>query len=223
MMLMSFTVSIKAASYAIPADLPTIEQLQELHKLFSKAEEEAKNKVETSSGIQGFITDNTNKFKEARDVWDSKLQMANQWVSLASILGNISLETVDLTKDYAEYTKLMAKNIVKKPIIDFYYAQTNYEIVQFIKLAQKQLATLFLSTGDVLKASMEERLTMALSIEGVINHVHDMISQSLWWCQAVDSRIIKVDYFWEIINSDFLHDLSQQAISDWKKECEEGV
>lgn len=209
------TTTVHAADFALPADLPTIEQLQELHKLIAKAEEQAKNKVAESSGISVLITSGTKKFNDVRGVLDSKLDIANQWVSLAAILSNTTLETINLARDYAEFTKLMADNVKRKPQIAWYYGETNYEIYKLIKLSSESLGTLFLSTGNVLKASMDERLTMAWRISELVSRIRGKIDESLWYCKALGHGTLRYDFIWDILTSDVLHDISQKCIDDW--------
>lgn len=199
-----------------PADLPTVEQLIALHKLVAKAEEEAKNKCVTSATFtQKAVTTATNKFYQVRDVLNSKLDIAYQWVTLAGQLSNMTLSTANLLKEYYNYTKFFAEAVKHKPQIALQYAECNYVISQKVKLIEKSFATLAASNTNIFKATMKERMEMLWDLGMEIDEIRSTIDNAYWWSRCITMGGFHYDFIWDILNSQVTDAIAKEVINKW--------
>lgn len=211
----SFGASVLPAPVP-PSDLPTVEQLIALHKLVAKAEEEAKNKCTTSATFtQKAVTTATNKFYEVRDVLNSKLDIAYQWVTLAGQLSNMTLSTANLLKEYANYTKFFTQAVKHKPQIALQYAECNYVISQKVKLIEKSFATLAASNTNIFKATMKERMEMLWDLSMEIDEIRSTINNSYWWSRCIVIGGFHYDFIWDILNSQVTDAIAKEVINSW--------
>lgn len=199
-----------------PSDTPTIEQLIALHKLVAKAEEEAKKKCITSSTVtQKAVTTATDKFYQVRDVLNSKLDIAYQWMTLAGQLSNMTLSTANLLKEYYNYTKFFAQAVKHKPQIALQYAECNYVISQKVKLIEKSFATLAASNTNIFKATMKERMEMLWDLGVEIDQIRSVINNAYWWSRCITIGGFHYDFIWEILNSDVTDAIAKEVITRW--------
>lgn len=209
------TTGIYAGKYVIPDDLPTIEALIKLHKMMAKAEDNAVTQVSLSKVEEDAISDKTSKFDRVRQTLNSKLDTAYQWVALATTISHVTLESYNAVKDYAAYTKLVTKYVRKKPMLAWYFYECNVNLNREIKLMKTSVVTLLATQTNLLKASAQQRLDMALEIQGYIAQIRSIINGALWWGKCVAIGGFEYDYIWDILNSDVMNGIVDNAVSLW--------
>ena len=208
-------ISSYAGAIPIPSDLPTIEALIKLHKMMAKAEDNSVGQTGTSKVEEDFISDHTTKFDRVRQTLNSKLDTAYQWVALATTISHVTLESYNAVKDYAAYTRLVTKYVRKKPQLAWYYYECNVNIKRQIKLIKKCVVTLLATQTNLLKASAQQRLDMALEIQGYISQIRSIISGALWWGKCVAIGGFEYDYIWDILTSDTMNGIVDNAVKMW--------
>lgn len=211
------TTVTKAGKYVIPDDLPTIEALINLHKMMAKAEDKAVVQVSLSKGEEDAISENTSKFDRVRQTLNSKLDAANQWVTLAATISHVTLESYNAVKDYAAYTKLVTKYVGRKPMLAWYFYECNVNISRQVKLMKESVVTLLATDTNLLSASVQQRLDMALEIQACIAQIRSIINGALWWGRCAVNGGFEYDYIWDILNSDTMNGIVDNAVNLWNE------
>lgn len=223
LLLLSLIVGFSTASRAGivgPDDLPTISVLIELHKKIAKAEDVAVKQVESGYVEQQLSTKNSSKFNDIRTTLNTKLNNAHQWIILAAAISKTTLDVGNATKEYAQFTQLMAKNILRKPQIAWYFAEANYNVSQRVSLLKKSVALLMASESNILKASLNERIDMVYNIQEQVAMIRGIISQALFWSRCVSIGGFKYDYIWDILNGDVYDSIANDLINSWNNNLE---
>lgn len=205
----------RAADYSLPSDLPTVEALMSLHKTLAKWEESSRNQVAAGVVSQEGVTTETNKFYQVRDALNSKLEAGHQWIYLAGLISQLTLETVDITKKYAEFTKFYYANAHHKPQITLPFAECNYYIYKNVKLIQKSMATLAAQNFNVFYCTMEERMNLIFDLQSQLERIRGIIDDNYWWCRCIVLGGFHYDFIWEILNSKMLDEIARGLIGDW--------
>lgn len=212
---LTISVGIRAGNYVLPDDLPTIEALIKLHKMMASAEDKAVAQVAASKAEEDLISDKTTKFDKVRQTLNSKLDAANQWAYLAATISHVTLESYDAVKDYASYTKLVTKYVKRKPQLAWYFYECNVNLNRQISIMKKSIVTLLAAETNLLKASMQQRIDMALEIQANISQIRSIISGALWWGKCVAIGGFEYDYIWDILNSDVMNGIVENAVNLW--------
>lgn len=202
-----------------PADLPTIEALMELHKKVAKAEEESKKKLSAATIIRTETKKATNKFYDVREELNSKLDAGYQWVALAGGLSRLSLQIMDLTKDYVAYTKFFAEYGKKKPAIAFQYASCNYMVYKKVKLIEKSMATLAASNFNLFKCTMKERMQLIWDLQSETGQIQGIINNSYWYARALMMGGFHYDFIWDILTSEVTDQIATDVINQWNNDA----
>lgn len=210
-----FSISIHAGKYVLPDDLPTIEALIKLHKMMAKAEDNSVKQVGLAKVEEDAISDRTSKFDRVRQTLNSKLDTAYQWVYLATTISHVTLESYNAVKDYVAYTKLVTKYVTKKPQMAWYFYECNVNINREINLLKKSVVTLLATQTNLLKASVQQRIDMVIEIQTYISQIRSIISSALWWGNCVAIGGFEYDYIWDILNSDVMNGIVDDAVSLW--------
>lgn len=216
LVILTISVNMHAGKYVLPNDLPTIEALIKLHKMMASAEDNAVSRVAASKAEEDLISDKTSKFDKDRQTLNSKLEAANQWAYLAATISHVTLESYNAVKDYATYTKLVAKYVKQKPQLAWYFYECNVNINRQISIMKKSIVTMLAADTNLLKASMQQRLDMALEIQSNISQIRSIISGALWWGKCVAIGGFEYDYIWDILNSDVLNGIVENAVNLWE-------
>ena len=215
--LIAILLPFKSLAFDFPKDLPTFEALMALHKAVKKDEDQALARIATSFGEQSLVTKGAEKFNDVRSTLDTKLNNAHSYVVLAAAISSTASSLYILTKEYKDFTANIYKYVSKKPFVAWYYAEANVAIAREIKHAQKLYATVAASGINLMKASMDEKLNLVMSLKDTIENARRIIDNANLYCYLVTDCGWKPDYIWEILTSDVKDEIVSAVIGRWNK------
>ena len=215
--LAAMLLPLKSLAFDFPKDLPTFEALMALHKAVKKDEDQALARIATSFGEQSLVTKGAEKFNDVRSTLDTKLNNAHSYVVLAAAISSTASSLYLLTKEYKDFTANTYKYVSKKPFVAWYYAEANVAIAREIKHAQKLYATVAASGINLMKASMDEKLNLVMSLKDTIENARRIIDNANLYCYLVTDCGWKPDYIWEILTSDVKDEIVSAVIGRWNK------
>lgn len=215
--LIAMLLPFKSLAFDFPKDLPTFEALMALHKAVKKDEDQALARIATSFGEQSLVTKGAEKFNDVRSTLDTKLNNAYSYVVLAAAISSTASSLYLLTKEYKDFTANTYKYVSKKPFVAWYYAEANVAIAREIKHAQKLYATVAASGINLMKASMDEKLNLVMSLKDTIENARRIIDNANLYCYLVTDCGWKPDYIWEILTSDVKDEIVSAVIGRWNK------
>ncbi len=207
----------KSFAYVLPKDLPTIEALIALHKAIKKDEDQALTRVAASFGEQSLITKGANKFNDVRTTLDTRLSNANSYLVLAGAISSTANSLYQLVRDYKNFTSHTFKYVSDKPFVAWYYTDANMAIAREIKHCYKLYATVAASGINLMKASMDEKLNLVLTLKTTIDKARAVIDNASLYCYLVTNCGWKPDYIWEILNSTVKEEIADRIINQWNK------
>lgn len=206
-----------AQAFDFPKDLPTIEALMALHKCIKKDEDQAMQRVATSFGEQSLITKGAQKFNDVRTTLDTKLNNAHSYLVLAGAVSSTANSLYMLVREYGDFTGATFKNVQKKPFVAWYYADANLGISREVKHCYKLYASVAASGINLMKASMDEKLNLVMTLKRSINNARYIIDNANLYCFLITDCGWKPDYIWEILNSDVKDEIARIVIDKWNK------
>lgn len=215
--LIAMLLPFKSLAFDFPKDLPTFEALMALHKAVKKDEDQALARIATSFGEQSLVTKGAEKFNDVRSTLDTRLNNAYSYVVLAAAISSTASSLYLLTKEYKDFTANTYKYVSKKPFVAWYYAEANVAIAREIKHAQKLYATVAASGINLMKASMDEKLNLVMSLNDTIENARRIIDNANLYCYLVTDCGWKPDYIWEILTSDVKDEIVSAVIGRWNK------
>ena len=215
--LIAMLLPFKSLAFDFPKDLPTFEALMALHKAVKKDEDQALARIATSFGEQSLVTKGAEKFNDVRSTLDTRLNNAYSYVVLAAAISSTASSLYLLTKEYKDFTANTYKYVSKKPFVAWYYAEANVAIAREIKHAQKLYATVAASGINLMKASMDEKLNLVMSLKDTIENARRIIDNANLYCYLVTACGWKPDYIWEILTSDVKDVIVSAVIGRWNK------
>ena len=215
--LIAMLLPFKSLAFDFPKDLPTFEAIMALHKAVKKDEDQALARIATSFGEQSLVTKGAEKFNDVRSTLDTKLNNAYSYVVLAAAISSTASSLYLLTKEYKDFTANTYKYVSKKPFVAWYYAEANVAIAREIKHAQKLYATVAASGINLMKASMDEKLNLVMSLKDTIENARRIIDNANLYCYLVTDCGWKPDYIWEILTSDVKDEIVSAVIGRWNK------
>ncbi|WP_289744600.1 hypothetical protein [uncultured Duncaniella sp.] len=215
--LIAMLLPFKSLAFDFPKDLPTFEALMALHKTVKKDEDQALARIATSFGEQSLVTKGAEKFNDVRSTLDTRLNNAYSYVVLAAAISSTASSLYLLTKEYKDFTANTYKYVSKKPFVAWYYAEANVAIAREIKHAQKLYATVAASGINLMKASMDEKLNLVMSLKDTIENARRIIDNANLYCYLVTDCGWKPDYIWEILTSDVKDEIVSAVIGRWNK------
>ncbi len=215
--LIAILLPFKSLAFDFPKDLPTFEALMALHKAVKKDEDQALARIATSFGEQSLVTKGAEKFNDVRSTLDTRLNNAYSYVVLAAAISSTASSLYILTKEYKDFTANIYKYVSKKPFVAWYYAEANVAIAREIKHAQKLYATVAASGINLMKASMDEKLNLVMSLKDTIENARRIIDNANLYCYLVTDCGWKPDYIWEILTSDVKDEIVTAVIGRWNK------
>lgn len=207
----------KSLAFDFPKDLPTFEALMALHKAVKKDEDQALARIATSFGEQSLVTKGAEKFNDVRSTLDTRLNNAHSYVVLAAAISSTASSLYLLTKEYKDFTANTYKYVSKKPFVAWYYTEANVAIAREIKHAQKLYVTVAASGINLMKASMDEKLNLVMTLKDSIENARRIIDNANLYCYLVTDCGWKPDYIWEILTSDVKDDIVTAVIGKWNK------
>lgn len=215
--LIAMLLPFKSLAFDFPKDLPTFEALMALHKAVKKDEDQALARIATSFGEQSLVTKGAEKFNDVRSTLDTRLNNVYSYVVLAAAISSTASSLYLLTKEYKDFTANTYKYVSKKPFVAWYYAEANVAITREIKHAQKLYATVAASGINLMKASMDEKLNLVMSLKDTIENARRIIDNANLYCYLVTDCGWKPDYIWEILTSDVKDEIVSAVIGRWNK------
>ena len=215
--LIAMLLPFKSLAFDFPKDLPTFEALMALHKAVKKDEDQALARIATSFGEQSLVTKGAEKFNDVRSTLDTRLNNAYSYVVLAAAISSTASSLYLLTKEYKDFTANTYKYVSKKPFVAWYYAEANVAIAREIKHAQKLYATVAASGINLMKASMDEKLNLVMTLKDSIENARRIIDNANLYCYLVTDCGWKPDYIWEILTSDVKDEIVSAVIGRWNK------
>lgn len=207
----------KSFAFDFPKDLPTFEALMALHKAVKKDEDQALARIATSFGEQSLVTKGAEKFNDVRSTLDTRLNNAHSYVVLAAAISSTASSLYLLTKEYKDFTANTYRYVSKKPFVAWYYTEANVAIAREIKHAQKLYATVAASGINLMKASMDEKLNLVMTLKDSIENARRIIDNANLYCYLVTDCGWKPDYIWEILTSDVKDEIVTAVIGKWNK------
>ena len=207
----------KSFAFVIPKDLPTIEALIALHKAVKKDEDQALKRVATSFGEQSLVAKGAIKFNDVRTTLDTKLGNAHSYLVLAGAISSTANSLYQLVKEYKDFTSNTFKYVSNKPFVGWYYADANVAISREISHCYKLYASVAASGINLMKASMDEKLNLVMTLKTSIDRARYIIDNANVYCFLITDCGWKPDYIWEILNSNVKDEIANKVINKWNQ------
>lgn len=207
----------KSFAFVIPKDLPTIEALIALHKTVKKDEDQALKRVATSFGEQSLVAKGAIKFNDVRTTLDTKLGNAHSYLVLAGAISSTANSLYQLVKEYKDFTSNTFKYVSNKPFVGWYYADANVAISREISHCYKLYASVAASGINLMKASMDEKLNLVMTLKTSIDRARYIIDNANLYCFLITDCGWKPDYIWEILNSNVKDEIANKVINKWNQ------
>ena len=207
----------KSFAFVIPKDLPTIEALIALHKAVKKDEDQALKRVATSFGEQSLVAKGAIKFNDVRTTLDTKLGNAHSYLVLAGAISSTANSLYQLVKEYKDFTSNTFKYVSNKPFVGWYYADANVAISREISHCYKLYASVAASGINLMKASMDEKLNLVMTLKTSIDRARYIIDNANLYCFLITVCGWKPDYIWEILNSNVKDEIANKVINKWNQ------
>ena len=179
-----------------PKDLPTIEALIALHKAVKKDEDKAMQRVAASFGEQSLLTKGAGKFNDVRTTLNTKLDNAHSYLVLAGAISSTANALYRLVKEYKDFTSNTFGHVSKKPFVAWYYADANLAISREVKHCYKLYASVAASGINLMKASMDEKLNLVMTLKSTIDRARYIIDNANLYCYLITDCGWKPDYIW---------------------------
>ena len=207
----------KSFAFVIPKDLPTIEALIALHKAVKKDEDQALKRVPTSFGEQSLVAKGAIKFNDVRTTLDTKLGNAHSYLVLAGAISSTANSLYQLVKEYKDFTSNTFKYVSNKPFVGWYYADANVAISRERSHCYKLYASVAASGINLMKASMDEKLNLVMTLKTSIDRARYIIDNANLYCFLITDCGWKPDYIWEILNSNVKDEIANKVINKWNQ------
>lgn len=217
-MLAVLLLPLKSAAFDWPKDMPTFEALMALHKAVKKDEDQALARIATSFGEQSLVTKGAEKFNDVRSTLDTRLNNAYSYVVLAAAISSTASSLYLLTKEYKDFTVNTYRHVSEKPFVAWYYTEANVAIAREIKHARKLYATVAASGINLMKASMDEKLNLVMSLKDTIENARRIIDNANLYCYLVTDCGWKPDYIWEILTSSVKDEIVEGVVGKWNNQ-----
>ena len=216
-MLAALLLPLKSTAFDWPKDMPTFEALMALHKAVKKDEDQALARIATSFGEQSLVTKGAKKFNDVRSTLDTRLNNAYSYVVLAAAISSTASSLYLLTKEYKDFTVNTYRHVSENPFVAWYYTEANVAIAREIKHARKLYATVAASGINLMKASMDEKLNLVMSLKDTIENARRIIDNANLYCYLVTDCGWKPDYIWEILTSEVKDGIVSAVVNKWNR------
>lgn len=212
------SLPLRISAGVIPKDLPTIEALIALHKAVKKDEDKAMQRVAASFGEQSLLTKGAGKFNDVRTTLNTKLDNAHSYLVLAGAISATANALYQLVKEYKNFTSNTFGHVSKKPFVAWYYADANLAISREVKHCYKLYASVAASGINLMKASMDEKLNLVMTLKTTIDRARYIIDNANLYCYLITDCGWKPDYIWEILNSEVKDEIAKTVIENGTKD-----
>lgn len=206
-----------ASAFDFPRDLPTFEALMALHKCVKKDEDAALERIALSFGEQSIVTKGARKFNDVRTTLDTKLNNAYSYMVLAGAISSTASSLYRLVNEYSSFTSNTFRHVSEKPFVAWYYTEANVAISREIRHCYNLYAAVAASGINVMKASMDEKLNLVMTLKNSIDRARYIIDNANLYCYLVTECGWKPDYIWEILTSEVKDEIVKIVINNWNK------
>lgn len=215
--LAAILLPLESAAFDWPKDLPTFEALMALHKAVKKDEDQALTRIAASFGEQSLVTKEAEKFNDVRSTLDTRLDNAYSYVVLAAAISSTASSLYLLTKEYKDFTVNTYRHVSEKPFVAWYYTEANAAIAREIRHARKLYAAVAASGINLMKASMDEKMNLVMSLKDTIENARGIIDNANLYCYLVTDCGWKPDYIWEILTSEVKDGIVSAVVNKWNR------
>lgn len=171
----------------------------------------------TSFGEQSLVAKGAIKFNDVRTTLDTKLGNAHSYLVLAGAISSTANSLYQLVKEYKDFTGNTFKYVSKKPFVGWYYADANVAISREISHCYKLYASVAASGINLMKASMDEKLNLVMTLKTSIDRARYIIDNANLYCFLITDCGWKPDYIWEILNSNVKDEIANKVINKWNQ------
>mgnify|MGYP001534734996 FL=1 len=182
-----------------------------------KDEDQALKRVATSFGEQSLVAKGAIKFNDVRTTLDTKLGNAHSYLVLAGAISSTANSLYQLVKEYKDFTSNTFKYVSNKPFVGWYYADANVAISREISHCYKLYASVAASGINLMKASMDEKLNLVMTLKTSIDRARYIIDNANLYCFLITDCGWKPDYIWEILNSNVKDEIANKVINKWNQ------
>ena len=109
------------------------------------------------------------------------------------------------------------RHVSEKPFVAWYYTEANVAIAREIRHARKLYATVAASGINLMKASMDEKLNLVMSLKDTIENARRIIDNANLYCYLVTDCGWKPDYIWEILTSEVKDGIVSAVVNKWNR------
>lgn len=212
----AFALSQFAADlFDLPKDLPTAEALIALHKCIKKDEDKALARIAASFGEQSLATKGAGKFNDVRTVLDSKLSDAHSYAVLAGAISSTAASLYQLAKEYRDFTSNTFRHAQSKPFVAWYFAEANAAISREINHCYSLYAAVAASGISLMKASMDEKLSLVLSLKESIYRARSIIESASLYCLLATEGDWKPEHILEILTPRVKDGIANGLTTKW--------
>ena len=104
---------------------------------------------------------------------------AYSYIVLAGAISSTANSLYQLVKEYKDFTANTFSNVSKKPFVAWYYADANVAISREIKHCYTLYASVAASGINLMKASMDEKLDLVMTLKATIDRARYIIEPVL--------------------------------------------
>ena len=143
--------------------------------------------------------------------------VAHSYLVLAGAISSTANSLYQLVRDYKDFTSNTFRQVSKKPFVAWYYADANVAISREIKHCYKLYASVASSGVNLMKASMDEKLNLVMTLKNTIDKARYIIDNANLYCFLITDCGWKPDYIWEILNSNVKDEIANKVIKKWNQ------
>lgn len=200
-----------------PGD-PSIEALIALHKtLYNGMMESAKMEQTQILPINAINKEQSGECRDYREIVNNRLKDMGDWAGLGVSVATVSLDVVNLVKEYTQFTKEAIPLIRANPTAAWHYYKAEKAIFSLIKRAQKLASvTAVLNTG-VMRATLEQKHAAIYEIQGLVDQIRYQMSRTLFTCRWVLGCRTTFMNIYDIVSDDEMKRAAANVISKWQK------
>lgn len=136
---------------------------------------------------------------------------------LAGAISSTANALYRLVKEYKDFTSNTFGHVSKKPFVAWYYADANLAISREVKHCYKLYASVAASGINLMKASMDEKLNLVMTLKSTIDRARYIIDNANLYCYLITDCGWKPDYIWEILNSEVKDEIAKTIINKWNQ------
>lgn len=202
------------AEIVVPDDLPAIELLIDAHKKMQEQEMRSVNELSITNAIYESSKTYSEKISDIKSTVNERMSDVNSWLSLASTVLSTGVMIENMVEDYVDFTKSVANNISKQPLIIAIYTKTSSQISKEITRLSKQLVDYAGYQSNILKATMAEKRQLINCIRSHIRSISMLIANAKMHCRILVNQGLKRYLVEDLFNSN--KQIMEGVIKSWE-------